>query len=216
MTHLRRKLRMETLGLSGPPAPRDSFFRRIFWPSADSADADSLAQQGFWICLIVAIASGIIAALQGHFIIGIVFGIFYFLCGVGVREHDVPSAIAVAAVYLINIGGGIVITKTPPGLLTLFIAFILIANIRGCTIASKWLKAGDPDLIPTRLNETWQDKLVDQMPARVWPRIRIAFYFLSVVVILLTVAGVAITLAHPPKPASDSAPVIVNVSPSTP
>lgn len=200
---------METLGLSGPPAPKDSFFRRIFWPSADSADADILGQQGFWLCLILAVGTGIISVFQGHPILGIVLGIFYFLCGIGVREHDVLAAVAVATVYMINISGGIVITKSPPGWLTLFVALILIGNIRGCAIATKWLKSGDPDIIPNRLNETWQDKLVDQMPALVWPRIRIAFYVLSVIVLLLTLAGVAITILHPPVPVSDSAPVIV-------
>lgn len=200
---------METLGISGPPTRDYSFFKRIFWPSADSADADILGQQGFWICLILAIGTCVISAFQGHFILGILFGIFYFLCGVGVREHDVPAAIAVATLYLFNIGGAVVLTKSPPGWLALFVALILIANIRGCAIASRWFKSGDPDLIPTRLNETWQDKLVDQMPAKLWPRIKIAFYFLAVIAILLTAAGVVVTVMHPPVPLSDSAQTIV-------
>jgi hypothetical protein len=200
---------METLGLSGPPAPKDSFFRRLFWPSADSADADALGQQGFWLCLILAVISVVTAAFQGHLILGVLFGIFYFLCGVGVREHDVVAALAVAGVYLVNITAISLVLKTAPGILTVFIELLLIANVRGCWIASKWSKTGDPDLIPARLNETWQDKLVDQMPARVWPRLRIVFYALSVVVLLLTIAGAVKTVTHPPPFPSDLAPVIV-------
>lgn len=200
---------METLGLSGPPPQKDSFFRRLFWPSADSADADVLGQQGFWLCLILAIIATVTAAFQGHLIFGIVLGVFYFLCGVGIREHDVPAAIAAAAVYLVNMGVGVVIAKGPPGWLTVLIALLLIANVRGCAIASKWAKAGDADLIPTRLNETWQDKLVDQLPARVWPRFRAALYVLSVIVLLLTVMGGIATILHPPAPPSETAPVIV-------
>jgi hypothetical protein len=200
---------MQTLGLSGPPAPQDSFFRRIFWPSADSVDADMLGQQGFWLCLLVALLTLITATLQGHFVLAILFASFYFIGGIGVREHDVASAVLVTLVYSLNILAAVILARAFPGYLVLFAELLLISNIRGCWIASKWLKTGDPNLIPLRMNETWRDKLVDQMPARVWPRIRIAFYVLSVIVILLTVAGVVATAMHPSTPPSDSAPVVV-------
>ena len=200
---------METLGLSGPPPQKDSLFRRLLWPSADSVDADILGQQGFWLCLILALGAGIISAFQGHIVFGVLFGVFYFLCGIGIREHDVPAAIAAAAVYLVNIGMEILIARHPPGWLTLLVALLLIANIRGCAIASRWAKAGDPDLIPIRLNQTWQDKLVDQMPAKVWPRFRVAFYVLSAMVFLLTLADRIATVMHPHAPPSNSPSVIV-------
>jgi hypothetical protein len=200
---------METLGLSGPPAPRDSFFRRLFWPSADSADADTLGQQGFWLCLILAVIAVATAVFQSHLIFGVLFGIFYFFCGLGVREHDVPAAIAAAGVYLVNIIATSLTEKHPPGVLTVFIVLLLIANVRGCWIASKWAKDGDPALIPARLNETWQDKLVDQMPARVWPLTRKTFYVVASIVLLLTLAGSIRILLHPP----DTTPSWLNRAP---
>lgn len=187
---------METLGISGPPTPDDSFFKRIFWPSSDSADADMLGQQGFWICLIVAVLSLIAAAFQGHLVLGVLFGLFYFFGGVGVREHDIFAAIAVTLVYLLNAAGALVAERSFPGFLTIFIAIILTSNIRGCWIASKWLHAGDPDLIPMRMNETWRDRLVDQMPVKVWPRMRKVFYVLALAAVLATLAGSIVLIAH--------------------
>lgn len=166
---------METLGLSGPPVRSDNIFKRIFWPSADSVDADMLGQQGFWICLLPALLTVVTATFQSHLILGILFGLFYVLGGIGVREHDVLAAISVATIYLLNAVAAVVMTRLFSGWLVLFVILILASNVRGCWIASKWLRSGDPDLVPMRMNENWRDKLVDQMPARVWPRIRAVF-----------------------------------------
>src|SRR6185437_3444443 len=167
---------METLGLSGPPVRNENIFKRIFWPSADSVDADMLGQQGFWICLLLALLTVIGAVFKGHIVLGALFALFYFLGGIGVREHDIVSAISVTAIYLLNAAGAVLMTRQFPGWLVLFVILILASNVRGCWIASKWLRSGDPDLVPLRMNENWRDKLVDQVPARLWPRIRTGFY----------------------------------------
>jgi hypothetical protein len=192
---------METLGISGPPKKDDSFFKRIFWPSEDSVDADMLGQQGFWLCLIVALLTLIAATFQGHFVLAILFASFYFLGGIGVREHDLAAANLVTLVYSLNILAGVFLTRAFPGYLTLFAELLLISNIRGCWIAAKWQKAGDPDLIPLRMNETWTDKLVDQMPARVWPHMRKTFYVVAGLVAVSTVAGIIMILIHGTEPA---------------
>lgn len=183
---------METLGLSGPPKPRDSLFRRLFWPSDNASDADMLGQQGFWLCLVIGLFSLVVLSLQGHWIMGIVTFAVFALGGIGVREHDLFAAISVAIIYVANIAGAIVLGR-PPGILTLFAALLLLGNIRGCRIAAKWSRL-DPESIPTRMNETWQDKLVDQMPARVWPKARYAYYVIAIVFFLLTVAGMVVLI----------------------
>lgn len=188
---------METLGLSGPPVRNENIFRRIFWPSADSVDADMLGQQGFWICLLLALLTVIGAAFRGSIIIGVLFSLFYFLGGIGVREHDVVASISVAAVYVLNAAAAVLMTRQFPGWLVLFIILILASNVRGCWIASKWLRSGDPDLIPRRMNENWRDKLVDQMPALVWPRIRRVFYVLAFLVFMATLAGTIVVVGFP-------------------
>jgi hypothetical protein len=157
-----------------------------------------LGQQGFWICLIGAIVTLICTAFQGHLIIGILMASFYFLGEIGVREHDNISAIAVATVYLLNMAVAVLMARQFPGFIAFFAAILLVANVRGCWIASKWMKAGDPDLIPLRMNETWRDKLVDQLPARIWPHIRIAFYVVASLALILTLAGSIRILSHPP------------------
>ncbi|HEV2465507.1 MAG TPA: hypothetical protein VGT04_17015 [Acidobacteriaceae bacterium] len=189
---------METLGLSGPPVRNENIFRRIFWPSSESVDADMLGQQGFWICLLLALLTVVTAAFQSHIILGILFGLFYVLGGIGVREHNVVAAISVATVYLLNAVGAVLMTRQFPGWLVLFVVLILASNVRGCWIASKWLRSGDPDLIPLRMNENWRDKLVDQMPARVWPRIRTVFYVLAFLVFMATIAGTIVVAVRGP------------------
>lgn len=189
---------METLGLSGTPVRSDNFFKRIFWPSTDSVDADMLGQQGFWICLIVAAADLIPQLFRGEILAGIFFASVYALGGIGVREHDVPAAIGVSLVYFVQVIGVVIMMRRPPGLLDLFIVVLLMANIRGCWIASRWVKAGDPDLISSRMNATLRDKFVDQMPAKVWPRVRVVFYIIATLALFLTVWGVIAAAVHGP------------------
>ena len=188
---------METLGLSGPPQPRDSFFRRLFWPSDNASDADMLGQQGFWLCLVVGLLTFAMASLQGHWINGLIACAIFILGGVGVREHDLFAAISIASIYVVNIVATMLVGR-PPGAISIFAALLLLGNIRGCRIAAKWSRL-DPESIPIRMNETWQDKLVDQMPARVWPKVKYAYYVVATAFFLLFVAGTVILMhrAHP-------------------
>ena len=189
---------METLGLSGPPVRNENIFKRIFWPSADSVDADMLGQQGFWICFLLALLTLTTSWFQGHVVLGALFALFYFLGGIGVREHDIVAAIAVATVYLLNVAAAVLMTRQFPGWLVLFVILILASNVRGCWIASKWLRSGDPDLIPIRMNENWRDKLVDQMPARLWPRMRAIFYVLAFLVLMAMLVGTIVVAVRGP------------------
>jgi len=197
---------METLGLSRPPVRNENIFRHIFWPSADSVDADMLGQQGFWICLLLALLTVIEAVFKGHVLLSVLFAIFYFLGGIGVREHDIASAISVTAIYVLNVIGVELMARQFPGWLVLFVMLILASNVRGCWIASKWLGSGDPDIVPMRMNENWRDKLVDQMPARVWPRLRAAFYVLAFLVFMATLAGVIVIAARGPISSTPAGP----------
>lgn len=188
---------METLGLSGPPQPRDSFFRRLFWPSDNASDADTLAQQGFWLCAVIGILSLAVVSLQGHWIIGILTAVIFTLGGVGVREHDLFAAVSVAVMYITNIAAlltvAILLHGQPPGILSFFAALLLLGNIRACRISAKWARL-DPESVPLRMNETWQDKLVDQIPAHIWPRTKYVYYVVATAFYLLSLAGVVVLL----------------------
>jgi hypothetical protein len=74
---------------------------------------------------------------------------------------------------------------------------ILLANVRGTILASRWKKlpeAMDPDLQPMRFNETWRDKLCDQLPPKIWPAGKYVFFALVVVYLGLTLIGTIVAV----------------------
>lgn len=205
---------MGYLGLSDPVEKQDNLFQRVFWPSDDASSVDMLGQQGFWICAGIAVISFLLLLVQGHWVIGILTFAFLVLGGIGVREHSTAAAILVAGAYLLNLVAGAFI-GVPPGILAIALAMLLLANIRGTWIAARWMKRGDPEEFPRRMSETWSDRLVDQMPARVWPKAKILFYCLALVYIGLAVLGtvaLARRQARPPvqQPAAGQ---VINVAP---
>src|SRR5580693_9464481 len=98
---------MGYLGLDQTEIKHDNLFQRMFWPSDHAGEADTLGQQGFWVCTAIATLSLLTLAFQGHPILGVFAGAFYFLGGIGVREHSQPAAILVAVAYLMEIVVGL-------------------------------------------------------------------------------------------------------------
>jgi hypothetical protein len=185
---------MQTLGLAGPEQKPDNIVKRLFWPGNNPSEVDTLGQQGYWVCLAVGALSFISLYVAGFWYIGLIAVIFFVLGGVGVREHSVLAASLVASAYILNILAGLV-AKQFPGFLALVATLLLMANIRGTWIASEWMAKGDPELFPNRSNVGIMDKLVDRLPARVWPRGRIVFYVVSVFYFLFLMVGLAGLLA---------------------
>ena len=164
-----------------------------------------LGKQGFWVCLGIAVMSLIVVTFQGHWILALFTALFYLLGGIGVREHDQPAAVLVAATYVLNEVAGLFV-GLPPGILGLAATVLLVANIRGTWIAAKWADSGEPDVMPDRFNTTFSDKLVDQMPAKVWPKARVPFYCLAGVYVLLTALGIVMLAMHVPGRRAAAAP----------
>jgi hypothetical protein len=186
---------MGILGLTEPAEKEQNIFQRLFWPADHAGEVDFLGQQGFWICMLVAAGSFIVLAIQSHWLIAILTLAFFALGGVGVREHSTAAAVLVAFAYLLNLFSAFA-TDQPPGLLTIAAAVLLLANIRGTWIAARWTKRGDPDAFPDRLKETLRDKLVDQLPARIWPKSKVVFFVISAVYIVLAALGTAVSMRH--------------------
>lgn len=184
---------MSTLGLSGEPSRDENIFKRIFWPANQPYEADSLGQQGMWVCLVVAVISVGVSAATGHPVIALLLLLFYGLGGMGVREHSVAAAIVVALGYLLS-GAMVVLLGRPPGLLDIAVTCVLLANIRGTVIASRWKKVADPELFPQRLSTTFTDKLIDQWPARFWPKGRFVFFAVAAMYMVLFALGVVGTM----------------------
>jgi hypothetical protein len=181
-------MHMSMLGLDSEPTKDDNLFQRLFWPSNQPGEMDTLGQQGFWVCLIVGLISGVVSILTGHPVVGLLVAVFYWLGGIGVREHSVVAAVFVAVGYLLSVLAA-VFTLRVPGMLDIICSGLLLANIRGTYIAAKWKKLGDPEAFPDRLDGSFSDWLVDQMPARVWPAGQFVFYVVRALYVLLLLLG---------------------------
>lgn len=190
---------MQTLGLSSEEKRSDGRLKSIFWPTVENAwDVNYLGQQGFWICVVIGVFRLVVFSFIGSpvlLLVGLATALIFLLGGTGVREASWPAAAIVFTIFLADmvesLGRG-----TPPGLISIAVAAILLSNIRGAFLASEWRPAGPDEDRPTRFNETFTDKLVDQMPAKVWPVMKVPFFILSGLCLLLVFAGFAIQITQ--------------------
>lgn len=196
---------MQTLDLSGESKKSDGRLKSLFWPTVENAwDVDYLGQQGFWICLIIGILNLALIALTASafhnpaatgvtLFLGIVVFFVYVVGGMGVRQSSWPAALSVFIIYVIDqLAAG-----RPPGILSIIIAGVLLSNVRATVLASRWKPASDDEDRPMRFNETFRDKLVDQLPPRVWPILKYPFYFMACAVLLILLAAVVGNILHP-------------------
>lgn len=165
-------------------------FQRMFWPSDHAGETDSLGQQGFWVCWAVAVVTLVLLMVNGHYWLAMLQFAFFALGGVGVREHSVLAAALVAVAFWTNQIYGMTQGRFP-GFIWLAGGVLLIANIRGTYVASKWAKRGDPDAFPERMQSTLKERFVDQMPLAVWPKGQFVFYAVAAVYMGLLVVGTA-------------------------
>jgi len=101
------------------------------------------------------------------------------------RERSRVAGFSAFSAYLL---GTLVLQRfTGNGFSVFRIIFLalLFANIRGNWLAARWTKDA---FVPTRLNQTLGDKLADQMPAILWPKVRSIFYVIAVAEIALLVS----------------------------
>jgi hypothetical protein len=175
---------METLGLSDSTPRTESRLKSLFWPSIQSgSDVDYLGTQGYWLCTLGAVLNlGILVAVSQP-VAGAVAFLFCYLGGVGVRER---SPYAAAAVLLLDI---IYILSAGPGVLNIFMGALLLSNLRATWIAAGWKADSEAAILPPRLNETWGDKLADQLPKWLWPKLRIPYFIFSFGFLALATAG---------------------------
>jgi hypothetical protein len=190
---------MQTLGLSGESKRSDGRLKSIFWPTVENAwDVDQLGRQGFWICLIIAVFQLLVALATGNpmmIVSGAAAALVFLIGGMGVREGNWPAAAMVFAVFFV----GLLYTMANgqlPGVLTILAAGILLSNVRAAFLASEWRPAAEDEDRPTRFNESFGDKLADQLPAKAWPMLQIPFFGLAAVILLLSLIGLCVVLLH--------------------
>ncbi|MGA3045789.1 MAG: hypothetical protein ABSD67_04160 [Terracidiphilus sp.] len=212
---------MQTLNLSGSEKKSDGRLKSLFWPTVENAwDVDYLGQQGFWVSLIIGVVSFAFIAISAMEIpspagriAGLVFGgivfFVYFIGGMGVRESSWPAAAMIFTIYVIGqLGAG-----RAPGVISFIIAAVLLSNVRATFIASRWKPVAEGEDRPTRFNETFRDKLVDQLPPKAWPILRIPFFIAASLILMfllyLSIAGLMLKRVNPALHDNSVPPAIV-------
>lgn len=172
---------MQTLGLSDSTPATDNRLKSLFWPAVNTAsDVDYLGTQGYWVCTVVAVATLIFSLLVDHVLIGLLYFIFYYFGGVGVRERSQYAALVVAVMYSIDTLFVVVTMQVgAPLVIHVLLTALLLANVRATLIASNWNPMSEDAVAPPRLNDTWGDKFADQLPMWLWPRMKILYYIYS-------------------------------------
>jgi hypothetical protein len=191
---------MQTLGLQGESKRSDGRLKSIFWPTVENAwDVDYLGRQGFWICLIIAVVQIVLALLSRNpilLVLGLAEALIFLIGGMGVREGSWPAAALVFSIFLLNLLSTIAQGRFP-GILMIVATGVLLSNVRAAFLASEWKPSPDDQDKPIRFSDTLGDKLVDQMPAKLWPVLQIPFYGLAALILLLSIVGVGfIALQH--------------------
>ena len=185
---------MQTLGLS-PTTPRtENRLKALFWPTIrNDSDFDYITEQGFWICWIIAAITACFALILGNFWYSLIDVVFYLLAGLGVRQRSVTASIAAFLTYLLSTAVVMKISGRGPGFTGLIILSLLLANIRGIWLSSRWKNLGIEAPTSIRLSESFADKLSDQLPQWLWPKIKWLFFVLAV----LELAVLLIALLRP-------------------
>jgi len=179
---------VETLNLSGSSERSESRLKSLFWPEIQNgSDVDYLVAQGYWICSLVSAVSLVLLIAAGRPITAVIVVLFYYLGGVGVRERSRYAAAIVFAVYLLD-------TLFSPGVVRILFSALLLSNLRATWIAAKWQPGSEDSVLPPRFSETWTDKFRDVLPARLWPKMRIAYYVFSAAYLVLSVVGILMVL----------------------
>ena len=201
---------MQTLGVSGDRRGRDEGrLKSIFWPAVENAwDVDTIGRQGFWVCVLIGayqVIIGLVAGSLASVIFGVIAGLVYFLGAMGVRETSWPAAALVFALFSVNLFFAVA-TARFPGFLVIAAEAVLLTTLRAAVIASRLSPPAEGEDRPSRFNETFRDKLADQLPASAWPVLRIPFFFLGGILLVLSVAGTLVIffqrLGLLPNPAS--------------
>ncbi len=185
------KSAMESHGMPEPPPKDDHLVRRLFWPRDRAGDAEFLGEQGLWLCFIVTFVLCAVLGSEGQYTACALTFVFFALGGIGVREHSSAAAILVAVAFVLNqianAMSGII-----PNVFAIIGAILLLINIRSTRIARRWAYSRDHHHpFAEEWSKDWRERIVDQMPALVWPKTRTVFFCVSGIYLLLVFIGIA-------------------------
>jgi hypothetical protein len=179
---------MQILGLSDSTAkPEGSRVKALLWPTIrNEYDADYICQQGFWVCAVIAVVTLGSSLFTGNVVINLIFAVYYFLGGIGVRQSSRFAAIAIFLNYVLSmLAGGF----ASLGVISIITVGLLLANVRGTWLTARW-RAAATEPPPLRLSQTIGDKISNQLPSQVWPLGKWLFYLLSAILGALIAIGI--------------------------
>ncbi len=187
---------MQTLGLSDSTPRTESRLKSLFWPSIRTAsDVDYLGAQGYWFCAILALLSLVVLLFSGNSILGPLIFLFYYVGGVGVRERGRYAAAVVLRMFIAEavlgnaaVGGH--------GVVKILIAAVRFSTLPATWIASSWKPDSEAGASTPHLGDTWSDKFADQLPAFLWPKVRLLYYVFSAGFLVFILFGLAVLFSH--------------------
>jgi hypothetical protein len=184
---------VQTLGISDSTPRTENRLKSLFWPSIETgSDVDYLGAQGYWVCAVVSLISFVLSIMTGHPISGALVLLFYYLGGVGVREHSLYAAAVVLIMYLGDT------FATGPSIIRILFAALLLSNLRATWIAATWRPESEDAILPPRFGETWSDKFADQLPMWLWPKVRIPYYVFSACFLVVVAIGMTLIMFRRP------------------
>ncbi len=173
----------------------DGRLKSLFWPTLrHDGDIEYITEQGFWICLLVGGLRCMLVSLQAHFVASLFDFAFFFLAGVGVRQRSKLASIVAFSVYFGSACLAQRLTGSGFGVVTIIFLALLLANVRGIWLSSRWTKTDLPNV--ERLNDTFFDKLSGRIPEVLWPKAKWLFRVLA----CLELGSLAIVLFAPQPP----------------
>ena len=109
----------------------------------------------------------------------------------GTQGYWVCTLIAVLSLVVLVATGQTLAGLCVSGVSVLRILFaaLLLSNLRATWIAAQWKPESDQAASAPRLSETLGDKLADQLPPWLWPKVRIVYYIFSAGYLLLVAVG---------------------------
>jgi len=163
--------------------------KSLLWPSIQNGnDVDYLGAQGYWVCALVAVGSFVLSIMSGHPYVGVYVLLFYYLGGVGVREHSRYAAVVVLLLYVADSFFAV------PGPARVIMGGVLLSNLRATWIAASWKPESNEAIPAPRFGDTWSEQFVDKFPTWIWPKVRIPYYVLSTVFLAMTALGLVMVL----------------------
>ena len=191
---------MQTLGLATPQQATDGLFKRLFWPTiTNQYDVDLVGQQGFWVCVVVAVLSVVLLLVSGNFLLAVLVGVTYVLGGSGVRERSIAAAVLIFCCYLVDRLTSVQMMYLGLGgsnpLVGLVALMLLFANVRGTVLSRRWQASGtslEVAELPERSTGSFLDRVANAMPAAVWPVGKYFFFPFAGLLLALTVVSMSL------------------------